>query len=303
LIGHTPGKLACDAYRWMRAGPIVAGLIMLALAAGCVALWIQNRAMQRSFYPWRHSPSISNFWSEFLDTNRNTDIILPDAFFRLAQEIGKKPITFNDYLNRSYINALMSREENPEMLDVLDKVSSWSSVSPDHLRLARRILALDPLGKSINLYYSRDYRPDFIEQHNVVLLGSQFTNPWDSLFDSRLNFTMTIDDNNSSTIMNRAPAAGERQIYARTDTVGYCIVAYLPNPSGTGKALLIEGTSVEATEAGGDFLLSESRLSNFQKTLQVNKFPYFEVLLKTSQVKGTPFTATIEAYRTYPNLR
>jgi hypothetical protein len=259
--------------------------------------------MQRSFYPWRYSPSVAAFWSEFLDTNRNTDIIMPDAFFRLAQELGKKPITLNDYLNRSYISALMAQEKDPSTLNVLNKVSSWSSVSPDHLRLARRILALDPLGKSINLHYSSDYMPDFIEQHNVILLGSQFTNPWDSLFDSRLNFTMTLDDNNSSTIMNRAPAAGERKIYTRTDTVGYCIVAYLPNPSGTGKALLIEGTSVEATEAGGDFLLSEGRLSNFQKMLHVTNFPYFEVLLKTSQLKGTPFTAAIEAYRTYPNLR
>jgi hypothetical protein len=36
--------------------------------------------------------------------------------------------------------------------------------------------------------------------------------------------------------------------------------------------------------------------------LHVTTLPYFELLLKTSWVKGTPISTTIEAYRTYPNL-
>jgi hypothetical protein len=62
------------------------------------------------------------------------------------------------------------------------------------------------------------------------------------------------------------------------------------------------GTNAEATEAAGDFLLSEDQLSNFKKKLQLNKLPFFEVLLKVSSVRGSPLTETIEAYRTYANL-
>jgi hypothetical protein len=76
----------------------------------------------------------------------------------------------------------------------------------------------------------------------------------------------------------------------------------MPNPDKNGKVLLIEGTNSQATETAGDFLLSEGQLSNFLKKLQVTEFPYFEVLLKISQVRGTPITATVEAYRAYPNL-
>ena len=79
-------------------------------------------------------------------------------------------------------------------------------------------------------------------------------------------------------------------------------MAYLPNPDHNGVVLLIAGTDAEATEAAGDFLLSETQLSNFKKTLHVNKLPYFEVLLRVSSVPGTPLTATTEAYRIYPNL-
>jgi hypothetical protein len=79
------------------------------------------------------------------------------------------------------------------------------------------------------------------------------------------------------------------------------VVAYLPNPDHDGKVLLLEGTSSEATEAAGDFLLSD-KFSAFHQMLHTTGLPYFEVLLKTSQVRGTPLTVTIEAYRTYPAL-
>ena len=80
----------------------------------------------------------------------------------------------------------------------------------------------------------------------------------------------------------------------------YCEIAYLPNPTGNGKILMIEGSSAEAAEAAGDFLLSDDRMSSFRKTLHASKLPYFEVLLKTSHVRATPLTTAIETYRTYP---
>ena len=83
--------------------------------------------------------------------------------------------------------------------------------------------------------------------------------------------------------------------------MGYCVVVFLPNPGQDGKVLLIEGTSAEATEAAGDFL-SGNQFSAFRDTLHAASLPYFEVLLKTSQVRGTPLTVTIEAYRIYATM-
>jgi hypothetical protein len=296
-------------HRWAIAGAVAGGLAILALAVCCLALWLQNRAikqsmdaMQRSIYPWRYTPAEAAFWSGFLDSSRGTDVVMSDAFFKLAKDMAGKPFTLNDYLSRSFVTQLLAVEKSPETREVLGKVSTWSSANANHLNLARRILSLDPLGTKVHLYFARNYRPDLIDQDNVILLGSFVTNPWDSLFDGHLNFTTVPDQSGQSAIANRAPAAGERPIYIRSDSVGYCVVAYLPNPGNNGKILLIEGTSVEATEAGGDFLMSEGRMSSFLKTLGSARFPYFEVLLKTSQVNGTPFTATVEAYRAYPNL-
>jgi hypothetical protein len=287
--------------RWMLPALIISGTIIVVLACTCIALWIQNRDLDRSFYAWRYSPSLSTFWSEFLGTHRDTDVIMSDAFIKLAEGRTGKPFTLDDYANGNYINQLLAQEKNPEVHSILTAVSSWRSSNENHLILARRFLTLDPLGKNIHLYYARDYTPELLKQDNAILLGSRVTNPWDSLFENRLNFSIRRDSEGFSEIVNRAPAAGEQAIYSRADPAGYCVVAYMPNPSDIGKVLLVEGTSVQATEACGDFLLSEDQLASFQKMLRVTQFPYFELLLKTSQVRDTSFSGTMLAYRVYPN--
>jgi hypothetical protein len=144
--------------------------------------------------------------------------------------------------------------------------------------------------------------PALTKRDNVILIGGDISNPWDDLFQDRMNFTAKFMPDGSIMVANRAPARGEQAIYSQTDSVQYCVVSYLPNPDRSGVVMLIEGTDAEATEAAGDFLLSDDQLSSFKKLLHAQKFPYFEVLLKVSSVPGTPLTASIEAYRTYPAL-
>jgi hypothetical protein len=119
-----------------------------------------------------------------------------------------------------------------------------------------------------------------------------------------MNFSAEYDSNRSvDFIRNRAPSAGEQETYApppSPSTGGYCIVAYLPNPQQAGKVIILAGTDSAATEGAGDFITSEDQLSRFQKMLHVTTLPYFEVVLKTTNLNGTPIDAKIVAYRTYP---
>ncbi|HEV2486512.1 MAG TPA: hypothetical protein VGT08_13340 [Terracidiphilus sp.] len=78
------------------------------------------------------------------------------------------------------------------------------------------------------------------------------------------------------------------------------MVAYLPNPQQLGKVLILAGTDSAATEGAGGFLTSEGQLSRFQKMLHVTTLPYFEVMLKTSNLNGTPIDSKIVSYRNYP---
>jgi hypothetical protein len=293
--------------RWTRSS-VAAGLVILILSSACLGLWLQNKALkksmdvtERAFYPWRHEPTVAAFWSTFLDSTQDTDVIVPDASFSQIQYYSQTSIPLQNYIDRSYISQLESQKLNPDVRTLLNSFSSLNFVTLSAIKMAQNILALDPLGKKMHMYFSREYIPAFIDRDNVILLGDPRSNPWVQLLENRLNFSEDRENGHLGPVINHAPAPGEQASYVKTDSVGYCVVAYLPNPGHTGKFLLIQGTSPAATQAAEFFLLSESQLSSFRNKLNAGKFPFFEVLLKTSQVTGTPLTATVEAYRVYPD--
>ncbi len=282
--------------RWVM---ILAFAIIVALATTCAFYRYQYRSLYRSMYPWQSQPEVAELWSNILSARPDTDIVIADASFGLLRDLSKRAFPFNDYLSRSYVSQLQDQDLSPDMHIAMGRIIAWDIVNPDEVIVAQRIQALDPLDKSIHLYNARNYTPDLLKRDNVILIGGGESNPWVELFEDRMNFTAAYDG--GPHILNRAPAAGEQPVYNETDSVHYCVVAYLPNSDHNGIVMLMEGTGAEATEAGGDFLLSEDQLSNFKKTLHVTTLPYFEVLLRVSSVRGTPLTASIEAYRQYSN--
>jgi hypothetical protein len=244
---------------------------------------------------------MNSLWSAFVNAPpHDTDVVVSDVSFQLLEDIEKRTFTLNDYLNRSYLSEVSTQSSGSNIQPVLTLIASKNFGNSSEFRLAQRMTALDRIGTGMHIYNARDYSSALAGQDNMILIGSQYSNPWQQLFESRLNFKENPPDVSPGSVINVLPKAGESAVYSPTYSVGYCVVAYLPNPDRGTKALLIEGTSSEATEAGGDFLLSESELSAFENTLHANGMPYFEVLLKTSQARGTPITASIVAYRIYP---
>ncbi len=281
---------------------IVAGAVILLLAAGCLYFRSQYRSLDHALYPWRYKPAVADLWTHILSADPDTDVVVADASFGMLQDLEEKRFPFDQYLNRSYIAQLQAQNMSPQMHTVVNRIGVWNLGSQDEFKLALRFMALDPLGRNMHLYSARDYMPDFATRDNVILIGGSLSNPWDDLFEGRMNFVTTFASDGSIAVANRAPTGHELPIYRQTPSVEYCVVAYLPNPDHNGIVLLIEGTNAEATEAAGDFLLSEYQLSNFAKMLHVIQLPYFELLLKVSSVPGTPLSSSIEAYRAYPKM-
>lgn len=284
--------------RWARFALAAAGVLLLVLVAGCIAMWNHIQSMNRTFYPWRYEPSVAAFWSGFLDSTKPTDIVMSDSSFSLVQDLFQQSFTLQEYLSRSYVTELGHLPG--AQATQAEFVAGREITSEGEVQLVRRLTALDPLHSKMRVYNAHEYMSDLLRQDNVILIGSRISDPWDELFDSRLNFTYSFRP--AGKIVNRAPKAGEESIYTWIAPIGYCILAYLPNPDHSGKVILIEGSSTEATEAAGEFLLSEESLSKFENMLHVTQLPYFELLLKTSAVRGTPISTTIVAYRTYPDL-
>jgi len=284
--------------RLVATGYIVAGLLILTLAICNLTLWQELRTARQSLYPWRNSPAVAGLWGTFLGDQKDTDLVVTDSSFSLVEALTNKSFNLNDYLGRSYMGHL--QDQDPRMTAALSRISTWGLGSSGEFEVAQRMLALDPARQKLHFYLARKYQPDLMRRDNVILMGSRYGNPWAELFDSSMNFT--FNPKNPNQILNLAPKAGESATYDFdvSSSVGFCVIAYLPTPDHNGNALLIQGTSGEPTEAGVDFLLSDAKLSGFQRTLGVSKLPYFELLLKTSWVKGTPIDSRIVAYRIYP---
>lgn len=284
---------------WMPAALVATSALSVAFAIGLFAIWNQSNAAHQALFAWQSKPSVAELWTGILNANPNTDIVISDAGIGLVEALTQKTFPLDEYLNRGYVEEIRSENLSPDMRAAVNRIMAWNLASPDEFALSRRILALDPMSKKLHLYNARNFMPDLIKRDNVILIGARKSNPWDEVFNGQLNFVTEFD---SPRVINLTPAPGEAPVYPNTESVSYCVVAYLPKPDHTGVVLLIEGTDAEATEAAGDFLLSEDQLSSFKRLLHATKLPYFQVLLKVSSVRGTPLAATVQAYRAYPNL-
>ena len=77
-------------------------------------------------------------------------------------------------------------------------------------------------------------------------------------------------------------------------------MAFLPNLTRRGNILVISGTNMASTEAGGEFVTSERWMQQLASTMNLSKqarFPYFEVLLKVELLQAAAPKFDIVAHR------
>ena len=283
------------------------GTLCLLLVIGGLVLYRHDRAAPKAVSPWEGKPAIAAFWGGFLRSNQQTDIVLPDDSASVIEDITRRPLALPDYLTRDYMRQIETSEMSADRKADLYQIFNHNLVTFGGVRAAQQIQDEIPASYPRYLTLTRYYTADEIKRNNVVLIGGKKSVPWDHLFDDKLNFITDYDDVHSRQfVSNRNPKPGEPAIYAVSyepnSLVGYSVVAYLPNPSGTGNAIILAGTDSDATGAAAEFLTSEEKLEQFRSTLRTDQFPYFEVLLKTSRLSGTSFNSEVVAYRTYPDL-
>jgi hypothetical protein len=284
---------------------IILGLagVVIAVCTFCGFLLLKDRTLRQQVHSWQATPTLRSFWGNFLASGRDTDVILADTSFALEEDILKTQIPLSDYLNYAYKG--LPQSISPDTKFALEAILSRNNGSISDFRAARRILMLDPLSSSTRLRFARDYTPDFLKHNNVILIGSRKSNPWVDLFQDQLEFVIGYDATLYQIgVRNLHPRSGEPQFYPEPQdpatNVGYGIIAFLPNVGQEGNALLIEGTDSQATEAAGEFVTNEESMASLKRQMNADNLPYFQVLLKTSRLSGTPFTAQILAVRTYP---
>ena len=174
------------------------------------------------------------------------------------------------------------------------------------LEVAKALSQLSESAHSrVEVRYARDVRPNDLKQGNVIFVGAAEANPWVELFEHNMNFVFFNDRARQTfSVLNREPHGVEpRQWdsgYSDAQHRVYAVVAYLPNLSGNGNALILEGTSMAGTESAWDFVSDDSQLIPFLKRIrrEDNTLPHFEVVLGTNNLSGSAVKNTVLAWRT-----
>jgi hypothetical protein len=218
-------------------------------------------------------------------------------------------LTLGDYLSRSWY----AKDEAGGVK--MREIAIRRFTSPADLDLSTRITDLAHSYRShAKIRFARNVDIHELRSGNLVLLGSRRSNPWVELFEPRMNFVLEFDrDRHGPAFRNRSPRPGEPKMVALDSSLSvqgpeskliesYAVAALLPGLTDHGSVLILEGLSMEGTEAAGEFVLNPQRFGPFLRRIgQKSNQPVkpFEVLLKLTAVAGGFADPEVVAFR-YP---
>ena len=276
------------------------------LVLGVYAVWATATLLSvRRTFPLslEANPALKTLWSQLLVPTGHMDIIVTDSSLDLIEKLKGHQIGLVDYLNPNQWMIDAKLESNP----ALNSFAQWTAreglTSMASVRTVYRIAQLTQEDQGrISILRPREFNMTQMKSDNVILLGSTRANPWEYLIDSQLHFQFGWDQKLSCNYFeNFDPVPGAQVFDHCAPNVSYVRIAFVPNLTGTGNVLSIEGTDAEGTEGGGEFLTSESSV---EKLLALAgrgrggvRIPHFEALLEGSRVGGQTSHLSIIALR------
>ena len=282
-------------------------LLLACALLGVVAMpaaWLWNgRQMAESVSPRHVLP-----WSVLLQEGHQVQLVLADPDVSAMQELTGSQISLSDYANRRYLTNPDSYGKDMQrafrLLRGVNVAAVDVGIALSVSKLAGATSARLKINRARSLQLSA-FRTD----DDFVILGSERSNPWSTLFRDQLDFDFVRDPElNREIIRNKRVQAGELARYLPTaggwDTGdAFAIIAFVPNPQQAGKVLLVAGTNAEGTEAAGQFV---ANLAELARTLRVHDIDpggpacFFEILLRVRTMAGSPSTVEVVACHRLP---
>jgi hypothetical protein len=294
----VPQKSArADRFR-TRAILIAAGVFaVIGIVAWTAAL--TSRGAATGGVPWP--------WSEFLDSQRRTIIVASDASLNYVQKFAGRPVRLQDYTRPNYPQFLFPPDASREMADLMASTASMRTTSQADIINATQIMRVfGAYGDRLTVRLAREGRYRELQENNLIIIGTAYgSNPWASLFEPKLNFQSGGQPKTDFPVFrNMKPLPGEQAEYVtavRSPNTGdaYGVIALLKHPDHSGRLMLVQGATMEASEAVCTYLLDPAGAATLRSRLGTGSRGnfQFEALLQTKAVSGTATQTTIVASR------
>jgi hypothetical protein len=243
-------------------------------------------------------------WSALLQKGRRLQIVVADTEISKMQTIGGYNLSLSDYANHIYRPAEISVPADVKaLIETFRGQSMGATDVAISLAISQRAFGVT---QQVSILPARSVQlKDFRTDDNFVILGSPRSDPWVSLFQDRLDFQLVYDPAKSGEVIrNSKPRKGEQDVYTPSAKgwgtgQAFGVVSFIANPNQSGHALLLAGSSAEATDAASKFALNPDMAS---ATLKANGIVpggvpvSFQVLLRVNTMAGSANTFEVVAF-------
>jgi hypothetical protein len=279
--------------RWYAAAAFLAYSALLVCTTWIVAGRMQG--LRESSYP------TSALWKVLLNGSATTYIVPPDAGLNLVEDLSHHQLPLAEYLQGGYMNLPLG-ELDKHSADDLRLHQFTDFVNLQIVAALSRLAEFNP--ERVLLRFPRDLRLDDLKNSNALIIGSVCSNPWAATGGDHANFTIVCSQGmEGSAIVNRHPQSGEQLSYVshwnEPTHETYALVAFLPNLSGKGHMLFLEGLDVAGTQAASEAVLRTGVIEPIlrQATRPDGSLASFEVLLKSTSIESNATDTQIIASR------
>jgi hypothetical protein len=281
--------------------------ILLGLLSACIWLAFENRQLGAQLAR-THPAGPTRFPWNAVFNNRPTKIVLADSCLVLLEDVAGRQLSLNEYVSRSYLDLIGQYQSNTDLHTLLGVIASRQYTSlADMAAVGKIIQVTGAASDRVELSYARNLNIHDFKADNFILVGSSNSNPWVALFEPKMNFEFQSDSSvRVGFFRNKRPLAHEEAVYRAGGADGksdlsYALVALLPNLNRSGNVLIIEGTNMEGTEAGVEYLTGPEFEKGAARALGVSSGTsdrYFEILLRLGTLGGTSRDVEAISFRT-----
>ncbi len=262
-------------------------LICLVILGGTIiaaALYLRHRSSLQE------TPS-HKLWTQVFRNDQQTIIVPADSSLVIARLMVGHPIRLQEYAGGLYRQAADC--DKPCDLGLVKTVEGLRYTSMSDLEFAVKVTHVpEAIPLRTEIRFARDLELKDLKESNLIMAGSQEADPWIAAISGQMNFVVHDDPADVLRVENRQPKPGENSeyVYDPHDPQhrGLATIAFLPNLSGSGNLLIVQGFSLAGTQAAAEFVTNRRDIDDLFRASASNeaKLPHFEILLSTMEVNG-----------------
>lgn len=243
-------------------------------------------------------------WSALFGGPANCYIVPSDAGFNLLEDLSHRPMPLAEYIQGDYQSAPLPGVDAHSAADLRSQQLTPFADFEIVAALAR-LPEANP--HRVMIRFPRDLRLDDLKNGNAIFLGSVGSNPWTAIAETNANFRIVDSPGmKGATILNLKPQPGEAATYAshwnEPAHETFALIAFLPNLSGTGNLLVLQGLDVAGTQAAAEMLFRPEAMDGILKRAMRpdGTLNHFEVLLRSTSIESNATGTQVIASRIYP---